>query len=123
MNASFLMSEMTWPEITEALRKTDIVLVPVGATEEHGTHLPLNNDIFTSFEISKRIAERVASEIPVLVAPPLPFGISPHLMRFAGTLTLTTGTFMSVVKESLRNLLLTIENGPSSRAFILSKNS
>jgi creatinine amidohydrolase len=104
MQPRFLMSEMTWPEIQEALQRTDIVLLPVGATEQHGPHLPLNNDIFTSFEISKRTAERLLSAIPVLVAPPLPIGVSPHHMSFPGTLTLQTRTFIEVVKEVARSL-------------------
>jgi len=98
------MSEMTSPEVEEALKRTDIVLFPVGSMEQHATHLPLNNDIFTSFEISKRVAERLAPEILLLVAPPLPFGISPHHMGFPGTLSLQIETFIEAVKDVCRSL-------------------
>jgi creatinine amidohydrolase len=98
------MSDMSWPEVQEALKRTDIVLFPVGSIEQHSTHLPLNNDIFTSFEISKRLAQKLAPEITVLVAPPLPYGLSPHHMDFPGTVSLTTRTFIEVVKEVCRSL-------------------
>jgi len=98
------MSDMTWPEVQEALKRTDIVLFPVGSSEQHATHLPLNNDIFTSFEISKRVAEKLAPEITVLVAPPLPYGLSPHHMGFPGTISLQTDTFIEAVKDVCRSL-------------------
>jgi len=98
------MSEMSWPEIKEALERTDIVLFPVGSTEQHATHLPLNNDIFTSFEISKRVAEKLAPEVTVLVAPPLNFGLSSHHMGFPGTISFEPSTFMEAVKDVCRSL-------------------
>lgn len=99
MSSKFLLSEMSWPEVQEARRETDIVLFPVGSTEQHATHLPLNNDIFTSFEISKRVAEKLLGEVKVLVAPPLPYGFSPHHMGFPGTVSFSIETFIGVVKE------------------------
>jgi len=45
---------MTWQEVQNRLKKTDIAIVPVGSTEEHGPHLPVNNDTFTAFQIAKK---------------------------------------------------------------------
>ena len=38
------LPEMTGPEVQEMLKKTDVILIPVGATEDHGAHLPLGTD-------------------------------------------------------------------------------
>lgn len=46
----------------------------------------------------------MAPEITVLVAPPLPYGLSPHHMDFPGTISLTNQTFIEVVKEVCRSL-------------------
>jgi creatinine amidohydrolase len=98
------MSDMSWSEVEKALEKTDIVLFPVGSTEQHAPHLPLNNDIFTSFEISNRVAQKLAPEIPILIAPPLPYGVSSHHMSFPGTITLQIATFIEVVKNVVASL-------------------
>ena len=42
----FLWEQMTWPEIEEYLKKVDTVLLPCGAIEQHGPHLPLDTDAF-----------------------------------------------------------------------------
>jgi creatinine amidohydrolase len=57
-------------EIEEALRDTDIVIVPVGAIEPHGRHAPMGSDTFIALEI----AEQLAAACGGLVFPPIPFG-------------------------------------------------
>jgi creatinine amidohydrolase len=104
MSSEFLLSKMSWPEVKEALAQTDIVLLPVGSIEQHATHLPVDNDIFTSFEISKRVAAKLAGEFRILVAPPLPYGLSPHHMGFPGTVTLSTETFIQAVRDICTSL-------------------
>jgi creatinine amidohydrolase len=104
MSSEFLLSKMSWPEVKEALAQTDIVLLPVGSIEQHATHLPVDNDIFTSFEISKRVAAKLAGEFRLLVAPPLPYGLSPHHMGFPGTITLRIETFIQAVKDVCTSL-------------------
>lgn len=96
-----LMFKLTRPEIEEYLERNDIVLFPVGSTEQHGRHMAIDNDTFTSFEIAKRVAERTG----VLVAPPMPFGYSVHHMNFKGTLTLTFQTLVDVYREVCESLI------------------
>ncbi len=104
MSSEFLLSKMSWPEVKEALAQTDIVLLPVGSIEQHATHLPVDNDIFTSFEISKRVAAKLAGEFRLLVAPPLPYGLSPHHMGFPGTVSLRIETFIQAVRDVCTSL-------------------
>jgi creatinine amidohydrolase len=87
--------KLTWPEVEEHLKKNDTVIIPTGSHEQHGRHVALDNDAFTAFEISRRVAERTG----VLVAPPIPVGYSPHHMDFPGSITLTFETLVNVYKE------------------------
>lgn len=100
------LAEMTWEEVAEILEQTDIVLVPVGSTEEHGPHMPLGADTIQGTEVSRRIVARLDSEgIPALAGPPIPFGVSLQLMDFPGTITLSPATLQAVVKEVCNSLI------------------
>ncbi len=96
---------MPWPEIKSVLERDTVALLSVGSTEQHGPHLPVDNDHYTSYELSKLAAERVKGRISVVVCPPLPFGISPHHMDFPGTVSLRTQTFIDVIEDSVHSLL------------------
>jgi creatinine amidohydrolase len=89
------MAELTWPE-AEALRGRRVLgLIPTGAVEQHGPHLPLVTDSLVAAELGRRIAERFAE--PVVVAPVLPGGLSAHHVAFPGTVTLTEEVFGGVL--------------------------
>lgn len=100
-NKNVLLAKMTRPEVEEALKRTDIALLPVGSVEQHGRHLPSETDAATAFHLAKLAAERVDA----VVAPPLVFGISYHHMDFAGTLSLRPETMIEVVKDICKSLL------------------
>ena len=95
------LPHMTWPEVEEALKRTDVVLIPVGSIEQHAKHLPLGTDIYDMIEISKLIAQKTE----VLVAPAVLAGLSSHHMGFPGTITLTPETFEAVVYETALSLI------------------
>jgi len=95
----YLLEEMTWPEVKEAVRSEAIVVIPVGSTEQHGLHLPLGTDTMISLEIVRRAAEKVGDEVTVVVAPSVNIGYSVEHMDFPGTITLTSDTFMREMKE------------------------
>jgi len=69
MNKKVLLEEMTWQEVQERLKETDIALIPTGSTEEHGPHLPVNNDTFTAFMLAKRAAEMAYDRVKTVVVP------------------------------------------------------
>ncbi|MCB2130241.1 MAG: creatininase family protein [Rhodobacteraceae bacterium] len=78
-----------------------IVLLPVGAVEQHGPHLPLGVDIW----LANRIANAVAAEVGgIFVAEPLPYGTSAHHRNFAGTMSLKQATFIRVLADLGHNL-------------------
>src|ERR687898_3220094 len=63
---------MTRDEVDEALRSFPVAILPLGATEQHGHHLPLGVDIM----LAEGIARLVAGETGALLLPAVPFGYS-----------------------------------------------
>src|SRR3990172_8351813 len=92
---------MTWPEVREELsRGRTTVVVPFGAVEQHGPHLPLGTDAIFGDEIGLAVAER----LDAFLAPTVRVGFSPHHMAFAGTLTVDEETFHAVARSIVRAL-------------------
>ena len=104
MEKKYLLAKMTWPEVEEILKETDIVLIPVGSTEQHGPALPVDNDAFIATELTFRLAERVWIKKKVVVAPTITFGYSPHHMDFKGTITLSESTLANVIVDVCKSL-------------------
>ena len=100
------LSEMTWEEVEEALRHTDIIIIPVGSMEEHGPHLALSADTIQGTEASRRIVAQLSEDgIYAVAGPPIPFGVSSELMDFPGTITLTPTTLQTVIREVCESLI------------------
>jgi creatinine amidohydrolase len=92
--------EMTWAEAQEALAQTDIALIPVGAVEQHGPHLPLGADSMQAVDFGRRLINLLCEEgVPVVVSPPVLFGVSSAHMAFPGTITLKPQTLLTVLEE------------------------
>lgn len=96
------LAHMTSPEAAAALARAEVVLIPVGATEQHGPHLTLQTDTAIAHRLAVLLARRLYPR--AIVAPPVPFGISHHHLGFAGTLTLAPETFIAVVLDLVRSL-------------------
>jgi len=96
-----LLGELTWPEVKSQIRKGTVVVLPIGATEGHGPHCPLDTDINIAFEVARRAAARAGA----LVAPPMPYGYSTTWMHYAGTMTLELETFIRVVFDLTSSLV------------------
>ena len=99
-----LFAEMTREELRAVAAETTVVL-PLGATEQHGPHLPSGTDFFTVDRLARAAAERASSEIAITVAPALPFGSSDHHLIFGATLSLRTETYYRVLTDLLRSLV------------------
>lgn len=96
------LEHLTWPEVDAAFKANVPVLVPVGAAaKEHGHHLPLNND----WLLAHALAEGVATRLPILVAPIVPFGYYPVFRNYPGSQHLSAETFTRLVGELLENYL------------------
>jgi creatinine amidohydrolase len=92
---------LTGPEIAITAHST-LLLIPLGAIEQHGPHLPVNTDAAIAYKLS----ELVASETGGLVAPALAYGcisqpISGGGELFAGTISLTGTTYSAIITDLL----------------------
>lgn len=77
--------EMTSPEHA-ALPKNTVAVLPVGATEQHGPHLPVGTDCFINSGIVAAALERLGDDIPAVVLPLQPVGASQEHLDYAGSL-------------------------------------
>lgn len=97
---SVWMNELTWQEVDQYLKQSDICVIPVGTTENHGPAGPLGLDTY----VATALAEDTAKQAGVLSTPPLWFGDSSHHMGFAGTISLRTETLIAVIADMGRSL-------------------
>ena len=88
---------LTAPASRDAVKDKTVVIIPLGATEQHGPHLPTQVDWRSAYEISLRAARLMAGRQRALVTPAIPFGMSEHHMSLGGTLTLDYATMAAVV--------------------------
>jgi len=100
---NYVWQRMRRDEIAAARDQGALVIVPIGSTEQHGPHLPVDVDIFLAESVALAAAQAV-DDFPVLVAPPIWSGLSPHHMHFTGTITLSVDTFSHMVREVVRSL-------------------
>jgi creatinine amidohydrolase len=99
------LSELSWPEAHAAFAAGAVAILPVGATEAHGPHLPLDTDVHIALGAADRTAARLSEEgTPALVLPPLAYGVSFVGTSFAGTLPVTVETMTAVVRDVLVGL-------------------
>jgi creatinine amidohydrolase/Fe(II)-dependent formamide hydrolase-like protein len=90
-----LLGEMTTLEVEAFLKTHQTVIVPVGATEQHGPHGPLATDVL----IPQEVARRVAPVIGAVVAPPLSYALSYPHVGFTGLVHIRVSTFMALVED------------------------
>ena len=92
------LADMTWPEADA--RRDAILAVPLGATEQHGPHLPLSTDTVVAEALVRSLAARRPD---VVIAPTLPYGSSGEHAAFPGTLSLGGAALTTVVVELVRS--------------------
>ena len=92
-----LLEEMSWPEIEAGLGQTRTVILPVGATEEHGPHLPTITDTIQAMEV----ARAVAAKKDIFLAPPLHYGVCRSTRGFPGTITVGHDALRAFAKDLL----------------------
>lgn len=90
--------ELTWPAAERRLKRVDIALLPVGAVEQHGPHLPLDVDAWDADRLAREVARACSPPRP-LVLPLIPYGVSYHHADFRGTLSVSNETLARLVWE------------------------
>jgi len=112
---SYYLSEMTRDEIQEKLSEKPIAILPFGATEQHGKHLPLGTDTILAEYLSREVAKKING----IVIPSIPFGYSWVWSDIPGTITinhhtlelLLTDVISSVEKSGFRAIAIISGHG------------
>jgi creatinine amidohydrolase len=102
---SRVYQDMTWEEIAGAAEADTPIVIPIGATEQHGRHLP----VCTDWVLPQRVLCEASRVRDMVVGPFLPFGYrsrpgSGGGQHFPGTVSLRATTFMSVLEDVLNEL-------------------
>ena len=98
---SLILQEMTWTDVRDYLKDNDMVIIPLGSTEQHGPHLPLGTDCYEATGISKLISAKTG----VIVAPVLLVGYSEYHSGFPGSLSIKPETMEQVLFETAEMLI------------------
>ncbi|MEQ9286205.1 MAG: creatininase family protein [Cyclobacteriaceae bacterium] len=116
---------LTWKELEERLKIVDTAILPCGAIEQHGPHLPVDIDYFDAVYLANKVVEACSDPKP-FVLPPIPYGVSYHHEEFKGTLSVTNDALsrfvydigMGLAKNGIKKLI--ILNGHGDNAPTLS---
>ena len=95
-----LLAHQSWTEVDPGA----LLVLPLGATEQHGPHLPLSTDTDIAVELCRRFAARYPAAV---VAPALPYGASGEHAGFAGTLSIGQQALELLLVELVRSAMLT----------------
>ncbi len=92
-DTEFRYNRWTWPEMSEAIKRQPVVLLPTGSTEQHGRHLPIDVDLLLAESVALEAARRSGGNI--LVLPPIPYGLNLHHIDFPGTIHIEPEVFIA----------------------------
>ncbi len=95
------------PELAGALSAGSIVVLPLGAIEQHGPHLPLHTDLLVADAVATRAVERVGAELDAWLLPPLVYTKSNEHAWAPGTFWLSAQTLLAVLDDIGRCLAMT----------------
>ncbi len=99
------LAKLTWPEARRLFQADPVCLLPIGATEPHGPHLPLDTDVTISVAQARRAAERLeARGVTALVLPPVAYGLTHFTDGFEGRVTLRPGTLWAMLEDVVESL-------------------
>jgi creatinine amidohydrolase len=88
---------MTSEEFASIARTDPVVLLPIGALEEHGRHLPLGADMIQPLHVLDEVARRTGS----LIAPPIPYGVCTTTRPYPGTVSVSVDSLKGFVRDVL----------------------
>lgn len=90
------LEDLTWPEAEKWIKGGATVIIPIGArSKEHGHHLPLKTD----YMLARALADGIARELPVLIAPVVDFGYYPAFVEYPGSQHLRVEVFVAVLED------------------------
>jgi creatinine amidohydrolase/Fe(II)-dependent formamide hydrolase-like protein len=95
------LQTMTGKEVEKRLEKNDVIILPIGSTENHGPHAPSGEDTF----LVTRMAEQIAQKTGCTVAEPMWYGSHPyHHLGMPGTIVIPEETFSAYLRAIIAGL-------------------
>ncbi|MCJ8157989.1 creatininase family protein [Sphingomonas sp. LaA6.9] len=101
------LGAVPWTNVRDALAsgRPVVAILPCGAVEAHGPHLPLETDVIISDGMARRAAAKLAAQdIPAFVLPPLAYAPAEYAAEFAGTISISAATAKAVLLDIARSL-------------------
>ncbi|MEW6354896.1 MAG: creatininase family protein [Planctomycetota bacterium] len=103
---SILFGEQKSPDLERFVEQNALILLPVGQTEEHGPHLPINTDALIAQRVAMAVGERMASEAPTLVMDTVCYGYSSAALKnWPGTIVLQPETVIDMLYDTCISLV------------------
>ncbi len=103
---SFYFRDQSWVQMKRQIEQQSLLILPIGTTEEHGPHLPVDTDARIAEVYGQRLAEALAPELPVLVMDTIRYGYSMKIMKqWPGTVVVRSRVFMDMVFDICRSVL------------------
>lgn len=103
---SYLFRDQSWPLLQEHIAKQSLIILPVGTTEEHGPHLPVDTDARIAEAYGEQLARALIPDIPVLLMDTIRYGYSMKIMtRWPGTIIVRSRVFMDMVFDVCKSVL------------------
>ena len=96
------LADITGPNIPKQINDNSLILLPVGAIEQHGPHLPMSVDTVIAEETSSALLDSVGDEIDLWLLPTLSISKSNEHTWSPGTLSYSTTTMVSVLDDIAR---------------------
>lgn len=93
------ISDMTWAQVEDYLKGSDLCVLPLGSTEQHAG-LSLSVDSI----LADRIAVEAAEPLGVPVFPVLPYGVTPYFLAYPGTVSIRVETYVALARDILDGL-------------------
>jgi creatinine amidohydrolase len=91
---------LTWKEARDAIKRGVVVILPIGSTEAHGPHLPLETDVIISVEMSRRAAEKLNVQgVATLVLPVVAYSVTDFSADFPGTISIKKETAVALIRD------------------------
>lgn len=95
------IARLSWKQAEEAFKKEPVILIPIGAVEAHGPHLPLGADTMVAHEVSVRAAEQSEA----LVVPPIWYGYAAYWRKYAGNISVRAELVKGLAEDIIHSLL------------------
>lgn len=99
MTASRNLADLTTTDVERLCRPGSVALLPVGAVEQHGPHLPLGTDVVIADRLCDEVCARHGDDLDLWRLPTLPYGKSNEHLAFPGTFSLGATTVLAVLDE------------------------